>query len=323
MKTLKYIIISLLLIVFFTRCNKKNKLTINTSNVVVKFDVQRFDQLFYKVTPQSLPKLKLEFPYLFPIQDQDSVWLHKINNPDFKYLNKDSQKVFPNFNEQTEQLTNLFKHVKYYYPKFKAPNVVTLISELDFSHQVIYADSLLLISLDTYLGSNNKAYAGYPKYLSRSYDKKYLVTDVAKAISLKSVPKQDSRSFISSCIQQGKLLYQSKAFTPALPDSVLLKYTSKQLNWANTNQEFIWKYFVENKMIFNKDRNLLNRFIYQAPFSKFYLDLDQNTPGSIGSFIGYKIVKSYIKNNKVSLRQMLATPNEILFKESKYKPRNK
>ncbi len=322
MKSLKFIVVTILLITFFTGCNKKNKLAINTSNIVVKLTVKRFDQMFYKVTPKTLPELKSAFPYLFPIREQDSVWLDKLNNPDFKYLYKEAQKVFPNFKEQTKQLTNLFKHVKYYYPKFKAPKVVTLISELDLSHQVIYADSLLLISLDTYLGGNNEVYAEYPKYLSRTCNKRFLIADVARAISLKSVPKQDSKSFISSCIQQGKLLYQSKAFVPALSDTLLLKYTKNQLLWAKNNQEFVWKYFISKKLIFSNDKNLLNRFIYQAPFSKFYLDIDINTPDSIGSYIGYEIVKSYIKNNNVSLRKMLITPNEILFKESKYKPRN-
>jgi len=312
----------ILLMIAFTSCNHKNKLAIDTANIVVNVNVKRFDQLFYKTTVKTLPKIKSEFPYLFPAQEQDSVWLNKLNNPDFKYLYKTTQKVFPDFKAQTIQLSNLFKHIKYYYPKFKAPKVVTLISELDLSHQVIYADSLLLISLDTYLGSNQEVYAGYPKYLSTTYNKRFLLADVAKAISLKSVPRQDSRTFISSCIQQGKLLYQSKAFIPTLPDSILLKYSEKQLNWAQANQEFIWKYFIANKLIFSNDKNLLNRFIYQAPFSKFYLDIDQNTPGSIGVYIGYEIVKSFMKNNNVSLKEMLLTPNEILFKKSKYKPRN-
>jgi len=322
MKYLKFIVTSFILLVFFISCNKENKLLIDTSKIDVKFNVIRFDQLFYKTTPKTLYKIKSDFPYLFPVQEQDSVWLDKLKNPDFKYLYEKTQKVFPDFKKQTAQLVKLFKHVKYYYPKFKAPKVITLISELDLSHQVIYADSLLLISLDTYLGRNSKFYEGYPKYLSATYDKRFLLADVAKAISLKSVPKQDSRSFISSCIQQGKLLYQSKAFVPTLSDSILLKYTKKQLNWAKANEEFVWEYFIANKLIFNKDKNLLNRFIYQAPFSKFYLDIDRNSPGSIGVYIGYEIVKSFIKNNKIGLKGMLAIPNEILFKKSKYKPRN-
>jgi len=322
MNSLKLVVISILLMVIITRCNKENKLAINTKNITVKVSVKRFDQMFFKITPKTLPKLKSEFPYLFPAVNPDSVWLNKLNNTNFKYLYKETQKVFPDFKEQTKQLTNLFKHVKYYYPKFKAPKIITLISELDLSHQVIYADSLLLISLDTYLGSNNEIYVGYPKYLSRTYDKSFLMADIAKAISLKSMPKQDSRSFISSCIQQGKILYQGKAFAPMISDSVLFKYTDNQFLWAKNNQEFVWKYMVSKKLIFNNDKNLLNRFIYQEPFSKFYLDIDANTPGSIGSYIGYEIVKSYVKYNNVSLRKMLTTPNEVLFKKSKYKPRN-
>jgi len=92
--------------------------------------------------------------------------------------------------------------------------------------------------------------------------------------------------------------------------------------WATNNQEFVWRYFVENNLLFNTDKNISKRFLDDAPFSKFYLTNDKDSPGRIGAFIGYKIVSAYVKNNNKNLIEMLRTPNDLLFKQSKYKPKN-
>ena len=74
-------------------------------------------------------------------------------------------------------------------------------------------------------------------------------------------------------------------------------------------------------MLYSTDSKLDKRFIDIAPFSKFYLDQDNKSPGQIGGWIGWQIVRSYMQNNDVSLRKLLQTDAEIIFKKSKYKPK--
>jgi uncharacterized protein YjaZ len=66
---------------------------------------------------------------------------------------------------------------------------------------------------------------------------------------------------------------------------------------------------------------LQNRFINLAPFSKFYLEIDNESPGRIGTWIGWQIVRSFMTNNEVSLQQMLKMDAKELFDKSKYKPK--
>jgi len=322
MRFLKNIIWTSFIVLLLTSCTNKNKLNIDTSKIDVTLNVTRFDTIFFNTHPGTFQKVKRQFGYLFPANVPDSIWLAKINNPDSRYLFEEAKKVFPNFNEDSQELTQLFKHVKYYFPKFKAPKVVTLISDVDYNNKVIYADSLLLISLDMYLGKNHEVYQNFPKYVKNSYSKEHLKVDVARQIALISMPKNKLRTFISRCIQQGKLLYTIKSFIPNVKDSILMDYPSNKMLWATNNQEFVWRYFVENNLLFNTDRNITKRFLADAPFSKFYLANDKDSPGSIGAFIGYKIVSAYIKNNDKSLIEMLRTPNDLLYKKSKYKPKN-
>ena len=57
------------------------------------------------------------------------------------------------------------------------------------------------------------------------------------------------------------------------------------------------------------------------PFSKFYLEVDKESPGGIGVWYGWQIVKSYAENNETDLKTLLQTDNEEIFKRSKYKPK--
>jgi len=84
----------------------------------------------------------------------------------------------------------------------------------------------------------------------------------------------------------------------------------------------IWSYFIEKELLYSTDNSLNKRFIDEAPFSKFYLDIDNESPGSVGAWLGWQIVRSYMKHNKeVGLKDLMTTENELIFKKSRYKPK--
>jgi uncharacterized protein YjaZ len=51
------------------------------------------------------------------------------------------------------------------------------------------------------------------------------------------------------------------------------------------------------------------------------LELDGESPGMLGQYIGWQIVRAYMKNNNVSLQRMLNTSAEAIFNNSRFKPR--
>jgi gliding motility-associated lipoprotein GldB len=290
---------------------------VDVSNIKVNVVVERFEQQFYTANEETLPNIEQKYPYLFPIKE-DSIWVNKIKNE--QELFQKSQKIFKDFKSEKAQIETLFKHVKYYYPKFKSPKIITLITNLDYESKVIYADSLLFISLDMYLGSKDKIYHDFPEYLKQNYNKKQLVVDVAKAISDKYYHPILERVFLNNCINEGKKKYLLDAFLPNIPDYNKMGYTKDQLAWAQANELPIWTYFIENELLFSTNSDLYKRFIADAPFSKFYLNIDTESPGRLGSWMGWQIVRSYMENNNVTLQQLLQTKAEEIFKKSKYKP---
>lgn len=311
----------LLIMIAIISC--KNDLSVNSeiSKIKVDLKVERFEQQFYTTSESELTKLKVKFPFMFPIYVNDSIWIQKMNSEDEQFLFAESEKIFANFGSVIEELTSLFQHIKYNYPAFKEPTIITHISDLDFQYPVIYADSLLFISLDMYLGADNLVYNDFPKYLTQNYTKEHLIVDVSNELNNAFYQKLRPRTFLDKMINEGKFLYATDANLPEISDAVKIGYTQEKLNWAEQNEEDVWKYFVENDLLFSNDASLNSRFTDTAPFSKFYLESDNDSPGRIGVWVGWQIVRSYMKNNKTSIQQLMSMKTENIYKNSKYKPK--
>ncbi len=316
-KPVSFLIVLLLVI----NCTKKDKIAVDVSGIDVQIDINRFDEQFYSMNTEKLPELKKQYPYLFPGSGNDSIWLQKAQDKDEQELFSKTQTIFKDFTDEEQQLTNLFKHIKYYFPKFKAPKVITLLTNVDYESRVVYADSLLFISLDLYLGKDSEIYADFPNYIKKNFTKEHLIVDVASALAEVQVPLASHRDFVARMIQEGKKMYLIDMYLPNVSNMEKMGYTKEELGWAEYNQTEVWKYFVQNKMLFSSDMELSRRFINNAPFSKFYQANDNETPGRIGIWFGWQIVKAYMENNEVSIQDMLQTKNDEIFKQSKYKPK--
>ena len=70
--------------------------------------------------------------------------------------------------------------------------------------------------------------------------------------------------------------------------------------------------------MYNKDYNSYSTFFSDSPFTK---GMPKESPGRLGYWVGYKIIESYMINNRVSLSELMKNDNsqEILL-QSKYKP---
>ncbi|HLT51518.1 MAG TPA: gliding motility lipoprotein GldB [Arenibacter sp.] len=310
-----------LLILTFYGCKEVDKVAEDVAKIEVKLDVSRFDREFAEAGPADVPDLKKKYPYLFPATYADSVWVAKVQDSLQVEISREVEKAFPTFEEEGEGLRSLFRHIKYYYPQFSVPRVVTVASDVDYNYRVILADTLLLIGLVNYLGPSHKFYSVIPKYIADDLDKKFLVRDVASAFTKKIVPAPTDRTFLSQMIYYGKELYLKEKLMPLVTDDINIGYTQEQLDWAGANEEQVWRYFVEEGILYDTDSKLGPRFMEPAPFSKFQLELDNVSPDMIGRFIGWQIVRAFMENNREDLHEMLALPGEEIFKRSKYKPR--
>ena len=311
----------LMILFIFCACSTDTISKIDISKVAINFEVKRFDVDFYTLEKEGLQDLKTEYPYFFPREITDSLSLSKIDNKEEQKLFSQTQNIYKDFSPVKKQLIALFKHIKYYNPKFKEPDVVTMLTNIDYSSRVIYADSLLIISLDVYLGNTHEFYADYPKYIRENNTKEHLIVDVAEAIIERQVLTSRDRSFVGKMIHEGKKLYLLDRYLPAVTNKEKMGCEEDKFSWLHSNEEQIWRYFIEKKLLFSTDTKLNKRFLETAPFSKFYMEQDNLSPGRVGVWVGWQIVASYMKQNDVSLQELLKINDLDLFKKSKYKPR--
>lgn len=318
---MRFFIMFLMVFFCFYSCKKEKSLTVDISSINGSFNLSRFDVDFYTAKHKDLLKLKAKYPYFFPESMPDSISIAKMKNKDEQELFSETQKIYKDFTDQKIKLSSLFKHIRYYNPKFKPPRVVTILSNIDYESRVIHADSLLLISLDVFLGKEHAFYNDYPKYIKQNNSKEHLIVDVAKVfIEWKLQPKVN-RSFISKMIYEGKKMYLLDLYLPEVKDVIKFGTTDDKFNWALSNEEQIWSYFIQNELLFSTDTKLNSRFLETAPFSKFYMKQDDLSPGKIGVWVGWQIVRSFMKHNDVSLQELIKINETDLFSKSKYKPR--
>ena len=315
----KYFTIVLLLVLMVS-CDKKSKVEKAVEAIPVALKVDRFDQAFFEAKPNELANLKAEYPFFFPEGTPDAVWIDKMQNKDWRALYAEVQKKFPDFNKQTTEIEDLFKHFKYYFPETVMPKIYTVIAEMDYHNKAIYADDKLIIALELYLGKMHQFYT-FPEYLKQNFEERQMMPDIVSSFAVRKIPPPTEKTLLANMIYYGKELYMKDIMLPDYTDAEKMGYTPEQITWSQENESYIWRYFIEEDLLFSTDAKLENRFVNMAPFSKFYLEIDNESPGRIGQWIGWQIVRSFMENNEVSLQEMLKMDAKQIFERSKYKPK--
>ena len=319
---MKRIIIFFIITVVVISCKKESSLEAEISKINLDAHIERFDLLFAKVNAESLPNLKQAYPFMFSEKYEDSFWIEKASDSLEKLLYKEVEKTFDDFEPVELEIESLFNHLKYYFPEIRIPRVITTTSDVDYRNRVIVTDTIVVLALDNYLGSSHEFYENIPVYIREDLKKEQIVVDLAGEYAKKYIFQPSNKTFLDEMILFGKQLYFKDVMIPFKSEASRIGYTKEQLDWAMANESYIWRYFIERELLFSTDTKLASRFLTQAPFSKFYLEgIDAESPGRIGQYIGWQIVKAYMENNKVSLKEMLMANPEDIFNNSKFKPR--
>lgn len=332
---LKNIILILLLPILFS-CNR-NPLKINVSGIKLTLHAGRLDQDLFKVTPenskQMIPLLQKKYDLFFDVYNKevlaigdsrDSLYagylLTFLSDPSIVKAKHRSDSLFTNFQPYIKQLEEAFKHYHYYYPGRPVPIIITYLS--GFNQSIVTTPDVLGISLDNYLGSDCPYYSmlGLPVYKRENMEPRKLIYDAMYGwISHQFEYMGNSEDLISGMIYQGKLLYFLGALIPDGPEILKIGYKKEQIAWCREHEPVMWSYLVEKRLLFSGDRMEMVRFINPAPFTTPF---GQKSPGKTGVWIGWQIIKSYMKKNPEITLQKLMEENDYhkILNESGYSP---
>ncbi len=326
--------ISVLLIACKSEKNKPD-----VSNIRIDLKVERFEQSFFKIDTnniaEGLSHLRTAHPAFYPVFMQHIIGVNPIDNSSFAVL-KNIISGYRNINDSIQEkynsldwlktdLADGFRYVKHYYPDYKVPAIITYISTLD-APGIVMTPEYLGIGLQQFAGKNFSAYKSaeiqqmYPAYISRRFDKEYIVANAMKAVVDDIYPdKSTARPLIEQMIEKGKQWFLLDHFLPDTPDSIKTGYTKKQLDWVKENEGNMWAYITKNENLYSVEPPTIQTYIGEAPFTQ---GMPESSPGNIGQWVGWRIVQQYAERNKeLSLQQVLQVEPKIIFEEAKYRPK--
>lgn len=319
---MKKIFSLLVFTILLISCKETSETEKKIEEIPVSLKLSRFDKLFFETKPEDLAQLKVAYPEFFPQDVPDTVWTNKMTNPHWKDLYRQVQKKYGNFSTEKTEIEGVFKHAKFYFPNTRLPEVITVISDMDYNNKVIYTGDYLLIAMELYLGKDHEFYKSeFPEYIRQNFEASQIIPDVVTALSNNQIPEDPNKNLLSQMIFEGKQLYIKDLLIPGYSDADKIGYTPEQIQWCQENENYMWRYFIEENLLYDTDPKLANRFIHRAPFSKFYLEIDNESPGRVGAWLGWQIVRAYVENNKVDVKELLSTDAATIFNKSKYKPK--
>lgn len=297
----------------------------------IDIKIMRYEKALFALNKDSLPKgldkLKKDFSFFLTEDLNDplvAVQLKSfLGDRTIQSLYKETINQYPDLIPIERQLTSAFRKARYFMPELQIPKVYSYVSGGDFQYPVKYAVNTMVIALDMYLGQNYAIYAmwGMPQYLTYRMKKESIIIDCMKEVARATIESKAGQvtTLLDRMIYEGKLLYFVDVTVPEYDDSLKIFYNGPQMYWAETNEGNVWAFILEKKLLYTTDLKEINKFVGEGPFTSTF---SKTSAPRIGQFIGWQIVRDYMKNNpKVTIPQLLVNFNsQEIMNKSKYKP---
>lgn len=328
----------------FTNCiSDKDKNIPDVSGVEVEVKINRFEQDLFAIdtnkVADGIAALEKKYPDFTDFYLTRALQIKKpwdttgayreytkgfLTYPFVKELVHKVDSVYGDFSYVEKELEKGLTFYKYYFPEKEIPEFYTFISEFSYGIAIPPKGNSVAIGLDLFLGPDYQPYyyppLSLPKYITRTNNKKHLATKVMKGIVEDLTGPVKGNKFIDHIIQNGKKMYILDHLMPYQPDSIKLGYTAQQTAWVNAFELDIYGHFLKEEMMFSDNLQSSKSLISPAPKSA---GLTEESPGEVGNWIGWQIVKAYMKRHPETTMQALIGMDDMqeILTKARYKPR--
>jgi uncharacterized protein YneF (UPF0154 family) len=226
-----------------------------------------------------------------------------------------------------KELETAFGYYKVFFPDDSIPQIITMIPGLDIYMPSIYIwDDILYVNVDMYLGADYQYYKSIdelPVYIAERCAPEYLPIDIfKKAVVYNQLGRAPHTTLLDNMITEGKKLYFTEMMFPNAAERLIIGYSEEKYQWATDYLGNAWNYIIEKNEFFGKGDALVRCYIEEAPFTKPF---GNESPGRMGTFIGWKLIQSFMKNNpEVTLGELMQEIDyQKILNNSKFKPQGK
>lgn len=306
----------------------KNRRLPDISEIITELKIKRLEKDLFSTQEKKIEdhinSLEKKYGQFFDLYNHRIIAIGGSENKEYadnlqQFLNDEvinqiynkSKEIFPDLENIHEGLDRAFSYYKYYFPEKTLPEVYTYIS--GFNQSVVTDENILGIGLDKYLGEDCDFYSrlGLPEYIKRNMFPKKIIPDCMNAWANmefnQTEPdyyKEDiSNNLINNMLYSGKIMYFLDAVLPDVEEGLKIGYSESQIEWCKNHETEMWDYLIEQKLLFSTNTMVVKKMLNNSPFTSYF---NNESPGRTGVWIGWQIIKSYMKNNKVELPDLMA-----------------
>lgn len=332
-----YILSVIMLMGLLCGCGNKHQY-IPKDIEAVEVEIVRFDNAQLAVRPdsvkQDIEQLYANYELFMPIfvegilglQTEDTAYLCDMYAQfltdtvmGFAQTNTTAQELFANVDSLQEALNTGFSRLHFLYPEWEIPTLYLFVS--GFNSSVMYYENIMGVGVDMYLGSD------YPYYNQVVYDyqkqtmRKACVAGDVLSMYLAYHISYNSKynRLLEQMIFRGKQLFLLAQLLPNEPVWEVIGYSKEQWDWCEQYEQAIWNRIMQKRDLFKTESNVLSSYMNDGPFTA---EVTQDSPGRLGVWVGWRIVDSYMRNNKdVTLRELMNENDaQKILEQSYYKP---
>lgn len=291
----------------------------DTKGIQASVDLVRFEQAFFALDTNNLAtelkQLKQQYPLFADgflrtvIGVRDSISelpLVKgyLSYPDARYTYDTVQQVFQEMATINAQLNELAVHYQYYFPDATPiTKAFTYLSEYHGDRLAVLEDGFVGLPLDMALGEGYPPYTylKIPAYDQRTCNAAHLVPKAANAIAQTLLIERNvpiGAKLIEQMVYNGKLFYLTDILLPSVPDSLKFGFSAYQMAFCEAGELTLYEHLAERELMYSNKAREISKFVTKGPFNP-QLDL----PGNSGSWLGYRMILSYVKQLRAQLKK--------------------
>lgn len=217
-------------------------------------------------------------------------------SPAVQVFTPDVISAYPDLGGLASALGGIETGIKTVLPAISAHRYYTIVSP--YSQSVyIYADSIVFIALNHYMGEDYEGYRGrFADYEKRLKTPSRIPLDVAQALIASAFPYEaprDGATLASHMLYEGAVALVC-AEVAGVSDAEILGYSPAQWRWLDENKSELWKALLGRNLLYSTSPADAARLISPAPSTS---SLHPQAPGRAGRYLGLEIVRAYLASH--------------------------
>lgn len=242
---------------------------------------------------------------LYRMQSADSVMQAVSRSRAVEVFGDDIRRRLGNLAPVEGQLGAMFARMNRLLPAVAAPKRISGMV-IPYRQSVVVADTVVLVGLNHYLGSDYPGYAQFDTYTRSQKSPSLMPLHIAEALLTATYPytaSDENATVLSRILYEGAVVEALVQLFPDMTAAQIMGYTSEQIHQLECNEATLWQRMITGNMLYSIDRNTASRLVEPGPATSI---ISPDAPPRAGRYIGWRIVRAYAcRNHPMALADML------------------